>query len=116
MCIRRVEEHIIDFGRVTSQVDSLEGPLGIIQPIVNETWRRAQECEMSVAPMANQLQDIDRRVKVFGAQVSTIGQQIHEVTQRVTTMASQMVGVDNIKNETACSHTGNAGPHVSVLG
>ena len=71
---------------------------------------------MSVAPMSNQLQDVDRRVSVLGTQVTTIGQHVHEVTQRVTTMASQMVGVDNIKNEIARSHTGNAGPQVSVLG
>ena len=116
VCIRRVEEHRIELGRVTTQMDSLEGRLDIIQPIVNETRRRAQECEMSVAPMGNQLQDVDRRVNVLGTQVTTIGQQVHEVTQRVTTMASQMVGVDNIKNEIARSHTGNAGPQVSVLG
>ena len=116
MCIRRVEEHRIELGRVTTQMDSLEGRLDIIQPIVNETRRRAQECEMSLAPTGNQLQDADRRVNVLGTQVTTIGQQVHEVTQRVTTMASQMVGVDNIKNVIARSHTDNAGPQVSVFG
>ena len=116
VCIRRVEEHRIQLGRVTTRMGSLEVRLDIIQPIVNQTRRRAQECEMSVAPMGSQLQDVDRRVNVLGTQVTTIGQQVQEVTQRVTTMASQMVGVDNIKNQIAHSHMGNARPQVSLLG
>ena len=76
VCVCRFEEHRIELGRVTIQMDLLEGRLDIIQPVVKETRRRAQECERSVAPMGDQLQDIDRHVNVLGTQVTKIGQPV----------------------------------------
>ena len=67
-------------------MDSLEWRLDIIQRILNETGCRAEECEMIVAPMGNPLQDIDK------TQVTTIWQQVQEVTHRVTTMVLKWSG------------------------